>query len=408
MPWPPALRSLRHRDFRLFWLGQTLSMVGTWMHSVGLSWLVLEMTGSPLKLGLVASLQFTPMLLFSIPAGALVDRLPRRRTLMATQALQMVLALTLAFLVATGTVAYWHVTTLAFLGGLVMSVDAPARQSFLAGMVDRDDLINAVALNSAVFNGARIVGPALAGAVIAWGGLPFTFAVNSLSFLAVLLALVAIREDGAPARAPSHFGAHVMEGLRFALRTPRVVLPLVLMLVVSLFLLNHNVMVPVLARQGLHLDPRGFGMLMSSLGLGAVVGALVLATRQGRPSLVELLWPAFAVGLLTVGLAFPSDFRAAAVILAASGFSQILFTARCNTALQLATPDELRGRVMGLYGMVFAGAAPLGAFTAGALGESVGVSSAYGLLGTLGSLLVLAIGVSALVTLRHRQAVQRG
>lgn len=391
MAWPPALRSLQHRDFRLFWLGQTLSMVGTWMHSVGLSWLVLEMTGSPLKLGLVGSLQFTPMLLFSIPAGALVDRLPRRRTLMATQALQALLALVLAVLVATRTVTYWHVAVLAFLGGLVLSIDAPARQSFLAGMVESDDLINAVALNSAVFNGARIVGPALAGAVIAWGGLPLTFALNAVSFLAVLLALLAIREEGAPEGVAPAFGAHVREGLRFALRTPRVVLPLVLMLIVSLFLLNHNVMVPVLAREGLHLGARGFGMLMSSLGLGAVVGALVLASRQGRPRLLELLWPAAGLGLLTVGLAFPSEFRVAAVVLAATGFCQILFTARCNTALQLATPQELRGRVMGLYGMVFAGAAPLGAFTAGALAESVGVSSAYGLLGAMGFLLVLTL-----------------
>lgn len=407
MAWPPALRSLRHRDFRLFWLGQTLSMVGTWMHSVGLSWLVLEMTGSPLKLGLVGTLQFTPMLLFSIPAGALVDRLPHRRTLLATQALQMVLALVLAVLVATRTVTYWHVSALAFLGGLVMCVDAPARQSFLSGMVDRDDLINAIALNSAVFNGARIVGPALAGLVIAWGGLPFTFALNSLSFLAVLLALLAIRQEGSPTEGSPHFGAHVMEGLRFALRTPRVVLPLVLMLVVSLFLLNHNVMVPVLAREGLHLGPRGFGILMSSLGVGAVVGALVLATRQGRPLLIEQLWPALALGLLTVGLAFPSDFRAASVVLVGVGFSQILFTARCNTALQLATPPEMRGRVMGLFGMVFAGAAPLGAFTAGALGESVGVFSAYGLLGALGTVLVLALGLSALASLRQRHAVPR-
>lgn len=407
MTWPAALRSLRHRDFRLFWMGQALSMVGTWMQSVGLSWLVLEMTHSPFRLGLVGSLQFTPMLLLAIPGGALADRLPQRRTLLATQTLQALLALVLTLLVATGLVEYWHVVVLAFLGGLVLTLDAPARQAYLSKLVDREDLLNAVALNSAVFNGARIVGPALAGLVIAWGGLSVTFALNAVSFLAVLLALLALRQEGMPPEARSHFGAEVREGLRFALATPRVVLPLVLMLVVSLFLMNHNVLVPVLAREGLHLGARGFGALMSCLGLGAVAGALVLATRQGRPRLGELLWPAAAGGLLTLALAVPAGFRAAAVLLAATGFCQILFTARCNTSLQLATPPELRGRVMGLFGMVFAGAAPLGAFTSGALAEDVGPFSAYGLLGGIGLLLVLAIGVGAFASLRSRQAAPR-
>jgi predicted MFS family arabinose efflux permease len=375
---PSGLRALDHRDFRLFWTGQLVSLIGTWMQSVAQSWLVLQLSGSPLKLGLIGTFQFAPVLLFSVVAGAIVDRLPKRRLILATQTLLALQAFTLTALVWTGHVRYWHVAVLALLLGCANVIDMPTRQAFIVEMVGRGDLVNAVALNSAAFNGARIVGPALAGLLIGRFGLAPAFLLNGLSFLAVLGALSLVRAEGAPRpRAATTMGEDVLAGLRYALSTPRVALMLSLVLVVSLCVMNFSVFVPLLARNVLRLDAAGFGFLMAALGVGAVTGALSLATLGGRQTPLRAILFAGVLACLTLlGLAAAPEFHAAVVLLFLTGFFSIVCIASCSTTLQLAAPDELRGRVMSLHTLMFGGSFPLGAFMTGAIAEAFGVAAA--------------------------------
>jgi MFS family permease len=272
------LGAFRHRDFRLFWGGQLVSLIGTWMQSVGQSWLVLELTGSPLQLGLVNALQFTPILLLSPVGGALSDRLGKRRILLVTQAAMVVQALVLALLVRSGHVRYWHVALLATIYGLGRAIDIPARQAFITDLVGRPDLPNAVALNSVVFNGARIVGPGVAGLLIARFDVAMAFFLNAASFVAVLAALLAMRTEGHPDPA-GQLGIRqgLIGALSYAVGTPQVSFTLALLVAVSLLGLNFNVVVPLIARDVLHEGAQGFGLLMSALGVGAVIGAGALA-----------------------------------------------------------------------------------------------------------------------------------
>ncbi len=393
MALPAGLRALGHRDFRLFWCGQLVSLVGTWMQSVGQSWLVLELTNSPFRLGLIGALQFGPILLFSFVSGAISDRVRKRRLLLGTQAALMLQALTLAALVWSGHVQFWHVAMLAALYGLANTLDMPSRQSYIAHLVPRGDLMNAIALNSAVFNGARVVGPAAAGLLVARYGTAAAFLLNGLSFLAVLAALAAIRTEGAP-RPGRGLGmrAEIAEGVRYAAGTPRVALVMGLLMVVSLFVANMSVLVPLIARDVLHEGAHGFGLLMASLGVGAVVGALAVAALSvGRPPLGLLVGPALAAAALLLVLSTARHFGVAAAVLAALGVAQIVFMTSCNTTVQIAVPDELRGRVMGLYALVFAGMTPIGALLMGTVAEHWGVSRACAVGGGVGLVLILLL-----------------
>jgi MFS family permease len=391
MPFPDALRALNHRDYRLFWLGQSVSSVGSWMQSVGLSWLVLELTNSPIRLGLVSALQFGPVLLLSAVAGVAVDRTPKRRLVLGTQAALMVPALVLAGLAWTGWVRYWHVATLAGVIGVVNALDMPTRQSFLVEMVGREDLLNAVALNSATFNAARVTGPALGGLLIARYGTAVAFLLNALSFLAVLVTLWAVRAGSEPR---PHRGTTIrqelLDGVRYATRTPLVAFILGLVFAVSTFAMNHGVLVPLFAREVLHEEVRVFGLLMASLGAGAVVGAVALAMlSHGRPPLAAVVITGLGVGLAVLSLAFVRHFAVAAAVLFLVGVMQIVFQNACNTIVQVTVPDELRGRVMGVYMMVFAGATPVGASLIGAVAEGGGVPAACMVGGGLAMLGVL-------------------
>lgn len=395
MALPAGLRALGHRDFRLFWCGQLVSLIGTWMQSVGQSWLVLELTNSPFRLGLIGALQFGPILLFSFVSGAISDRVRKRRLLLGTQAALMLQALTLAALVWSGHVQFWHVALLAALYGLANTLDMPSRQSYIAHLVPRGDLMNAIALNSAVFNGARVVGPAAAGLLVARYGTAAAFLLNGASFLAVLAALAAIRTEGAP-RPGRGLGmrAEIAEGVRYAAGTPRVALVMGLLMVVSLFVANMSVLVPLIARDVLHEGAHGFGLLMAALGVGAVVGALAVAALSvGRPPLGLLVGPALAAAALLLVLSTARHFGVAAAVLAALGVAQIVFMTSCNTTVQIAVPDELRGRVMGLYALVFAGMTPIGALLMGTVAEHWGVSRACAVGGGVGLVLILLLAV---------------
>lgn len=384
MPWPAGLRAFRHRDFRLFWSGQLVSLVGTWMQSVGQVWIVLELTGSPFKLGVISALQFGPMLFLSLLAGALADRVRKRRLLLLTQGALMLQALALAALDWTGQIQFWHVAVLAAVYGVANTLDLPARQSFVGELVGKGDLMNAIAL------------------LIARYGVAPAFLLNGLSFLGVLVALAAIRNEGAPRpRAAATLGQEILQGVRYAAGTPLIGLILGLLLVVSLFVLNFNVLVPIVARDVLHESARGFGLLMASLGLGAVAGALALAAMtRTRPPLALIVAAALVTAGGLLGLGGVRHFWTAAAALAVMGFAQIFFMASCNTTVQVTAPDHLRGRVMSLYALVFVGVHPFGALLAGGMAEKWGVGTACLWGGGMGLCLVLAL--TLLWRRRHR------
>src|SRR5262245_25144346 len=299
MIFPTGLRAFNHADFRLFFAAQLISQVGTWMQTVAQSWLVLQLTDSPLLLGLIGTLQFGPILLFSIVTGAFADRLSKRRLLVTTQLALATLAVVLAALVASGRIRYWHVGVVAVLAGLTQAFDAPARQSFLAEMVGRVDLVNAVALNSASFNAARVVGPALGGLLIARFGVVPAFLINAVGLVVVSLALLRLRAHGrTTARRGTTMGQEIAEGIRYAMRTPVIRLVLGLLFCVSITVFNFTVYVPWLARHVFGLGPEGFGFLMAALGVGAVSGALTVGFHRAPEPPLQMMMGAAAVALL--------------------------------------------------------------------------------------------------------------
>ena len=395
MALPHGLRALNHPAFRSFFLAQLLVLVGAWMQTVAQAWLVLQLTDSPFKLGLLGTLQFGPILLLSPLAGVIADRWPPRRLLVATQAAYGCQAWALALLVATGQARYWQIALLSLVTGLAHTVDAPARQSFVMRLVGRENLVNAVALNSASFNSARIVGPAIAGVLIARFGVMPAFVVNGAGFVVAFVTLLGLPDGAAPRRGrATSMWLEIAEGLRYASRTPRVRALLGLLFIVSLCVFNFVVYVPLLARTVLGLGPEGFGFLMAALGVGAVMGALTLGARATVEPGIALLLGAAAVacaGLL--GLSAVRHVWTAVPLLFITGFAGIVAVTGCNTALQLGAPDELRGRVMSLYTWVFGGVFPIGSFLVGATSERHGVSGAFLLTGTLG------LGLLGLLTL---------
>jgi predicted MFS family arabinose efflux permease len=392
---PHGLRALNHTDFRHFFLSQFAAQVGSWMQNVAQAWLVLQLTNSPFRLGLLATLQFSPVLLFSIVSGAVADRLPKRRLLIATQTTLACQGLLLALLVATGHVEYWHVALLGLALGFANVVDQPARQSFLVEMVGRNDVSSAVALNSAGFNLARIIGPAIAGVVIGRLGVAPTFLVNGLGFTGVIVTLLRMKTPvPAPGPARGSIFEEIAEGVRYAAGTPRLRLAIGLVFVVSLCVFNFSVYVPLLAKNVLGLGAEGFGFLMASLGVGAVGGALTVGARAARfPSVRSMLVAAtLALGMLT-GLGFTRRIELAVPLLLLTGYWGIMLMASCNTSIQLQAPDALRGRVMSIYTWVSGGVFPIGAFIVGSISEAWGVSTAFLFNGTLGLAAVGALGL---------------
>jgi predicted MFS family arabinose efflux permease len=404
MALPVGLRAFLHADFRRFFWSQIVAQTGTWMQTVAQSWLVLQLTPSPFKLGLIGSLQFAPILLFSIASGALADRVRKRRLLIGAQAALGCQALGLAALVASGRVEYWHVAVLAFCSGLVNVLDQPARQSLVAEMVGRADVASAVALNSASFNAARIVGPGLGGLLIARFGVVPAFVLNGLGFAVAVIMLLGLRTEGTP-RERSGGGVldDVRAGLRYAFSTPEIRLTLGLLFIVSICVFNFTVYVPLVVRTVLHLGAEGFGLLMACLGVGAVAGALTVGALGARRPPAWVLFTAASLACSAlIALSTARGVWLAAVLLFFTGLFGLVLVASCNTAMQLAAPDELRGRVMSLYTLIWGGAFPFGAFIVGAISEHWGVGRALLVNGTAGLL-----GVALLLgwwTLRGPQA----
>jgi MFS family permease len=392
-----SLPALRHRNYRLFFAGQGLSLVGTWMTAVAQSWLVLQLTGNAFDLGLIAVFQFTPVLILGLFGGLVADALPKRSTMYATQIVAMVVSFTLFALTATGAVQLWQVYLLAVVMGIRNAVDMPTRQAFAVEMVGREDLGNAVALNSAMFNGARIVGPAAAGLAIGAFSVAPAFLIDAISFLAVLLALFAMDADTLrsaprierPATVRA-IGANLAEGLRYVRRTGIIFLAVTLVGIVATFGINLSIVVPPLASSILDVGPIGYGFLMAASGAGSLVAALFIAFRGTRPS--RMLWGAIVLAIAEM-LVWPAgSFVADLVLLFAAGAGAITMMATANTTMQLAAPDALRGRVMSVYTTVFAGSAPLGGLLMGWLAAGLGADVAL-FIGGAASLVTALVGI---------------
>ena len=379
---PSTLAAFAHRNFRLFWSGQLVSLVGTWMQTVAQGWLVLTLTDDPLALGIAATCQFLPVLLFGLFGGLIADALPKRATLVATQFVSLLLAAVLGVLVATKTVEVWHVYLLAVGLGLVTAVDMPVRQAFVIEMVGREHVANAVALNSAVFNGARIIGPAAAGLLIGAAGMAACFFLNAASYLAVLVAYLLMRSaELRPAPRMALAGtvrgvlAQLGEGLRYVRRTPSIRLVLLTLGIVATAGMNFSVLIPVYARDVLGGDAGTFGFLMAATGAGSLLSALWIASGL-RPSARLVVVGAAALGCALAAVSFVQEFALALPLMVVVGWSVIAMAASTNTMVQLTVPDELRGRVVSIYTTIFAGSTPIGGLIAGSIAGALGVGAA--------------------------------
>ena len=383
-------RSLRVRNYRLYAAGQLVSLTGTWMQRVAQDWLVLELTNSGTALGIVTALQFLPSLLFGLWGGVLADRYDKRKLLLATQTGLALVALILGVLDVTGIVQYWQVLLLALLLGLVSAVDSPVRQSFAVEMVGPDDLTNAVGLNSTIFNSARILGPAVAGVMIAAVGTGWAFVANAISSIAVLTGLALMRpSELRPSPAIDRVRGQLRAGLRYVWHRQDLLLTMILVFVVGTFGLNFQITTALLAKQVFHRTATGYGLLSTALAVGACVGAVLATRRRTRPSLLFLLLAALSFGLLEIIAGSMPGFGGTALLLVLVGLAMLSFTTAANSSVQLGVEATMRGRVMALYLMCFLGGTPLGAPIVGWVANTVGPR--WGMIG--GGVVCMAVAV---------------
>jgi MFS family permease len=371
---PAMVRSLRHRNFQLFFGGQLISLIGTWMDTIAESWLVYRLTGSSLLLGTVAFASQIPVFLLSPIGGMAADRWNRRKVVIATQTASMFLAFALAYLTLSGKVRVWQVIVLAALMGVVNAFDIPARQAFLVDMVGREDLMNAIALNSSMFNGARIIGPSIAGILVASIGEGWCFFSNAVSYIAVITGLLMMNVKDH--RAGEHRVSpleHIAEGFRFVSHTAPIRLILLLLGLVSFVAMPYSVLMPVFAAQILHGNARTLGVLMGATGVGALSGALTMASRETVRGLGRWVWRACAAfGTSLILFSISRWYLLSVLLLVPVGYSMMVQMSSSNTLIQAMVPDRLRGRTMAVYSMMFMGMAPLGALFAGAMADRIG------------------------------------
>jgi MFS family permease len=389
--------ALSHRNFRLFFIGQGISLVGTWMQNVGKGWLILTLTNSPFYVGLTAALSSLGVLLFSLYAGVIADRTDKRRFIIYMQIAFMLEAVTVAILVWTQVVAVWQVLLLGTLLGIASAFDIPMRQSFVVEMVGKDDLMNAIALNSSLFNAARVVGPAIAGFLIGAVGIAWCYFLNGLSYIAVIAGLLMMRlpRTTSPPGTPSAWTGF-REVLTY-LRTERRMRVLILLTaILSVFGFPFIAMMPVFARDVLQSGATGYGALTSSIGIGAVIGALAIALRSARIRKRGrlMLLGGTAFGVLLILFSASRVLALSMALLALAGCAMIVNNSLMNTLLQTSAPDHLRGRVMGFYSFVFVGMAPFGAFLFGVVSEHLGAPAA---IAGGGGVVVLAVITAAWV-----------
>jgi MFS family permease len=387
------LRALRFPNYRLWFAGQSVSLIGTWMQIVAQQWVVYEITGSKFMLGAIAFAGSLPTFFLMLPAGLLADRLPKRTILLYTQTISMLLAFVLAILLATGKLQVWHVFVLATLLGIVNSADAPARQAFTVEIIDdRRDLLNAIALNSSMFNLARVIGPAVAGLVLATLGAAWCFGVNGASFIAVIAGLVAIRVQTAAVKPVSGAVQQVREGVHFARHHP-VILPLILLTTISgLFAMTFGTLMPAFAVEVLHRGEEALGLLNAAVGVGALLGSVFVAAtaravnRRGPLILGCLLFPA-----ALAAFAFSTSYAVSLLLLTVVGFGVVVQNTSINSLIQMQVSDEMRGRVLSIYLLAFFGASPIGSLQLGIVAQATGPAIGMAISASLA--LILTAGV---------------
>ena len=396
--------ALAHRNFRLFFIGQGISLIGTWMQNVGEGWLILTLTNSPFYVGLTSALSSVGVLLFSLYAGVIADRTDKRRFIVFMQVAFMLEALAVAILVKTGVIQVWHVLTLATLLGIASAFDIPMRQSFVYDMVGKDDLMNAIALNSSLFNGARVIGPAIAGLLIGAVGIAACYFLNGLSYIAVIAGLLMMKLPR-PQRVenPTSVWAGFREVLLYLRGDVRLRVLMILTATLSIFGFPYLTMMPVFARDVLHQGAEGYGALTSSVGIGAVLGALGVALysarirSRGRLMLVG----GTAFGILLILFSGSRSLALSMVLLGLAGCAMIVNNSITNTLLQMSAPDHLRGRIMGFYSFVFVGMAPFGAFLFGVVAEHTGVPAT---IAAGGAIVAVAVTIAGLTVPAIRDA----
>ncbi len=399
-----TFRALRTRNYRLYYFGQMISLSGTWMQSIAQAWLVLQITNSKVALGTVIMLQFLPITIFVLFAGVIADRVPKRRFIFCTQALAMSQAIALTVLVWSGHIHLWHVYLLATVLGLANAFEQPARQAFVVEMVGKDNLINAVALNSGMFNAARMIGPGIGGFVIATMGVKGAFLLNAISFVPVIYALAIMKSSEFFNQSPRQRGnpfSELREGLSYAFGTPAALLIVIVLIFVGTFGYNFLVMLPLIDRYVLHQGSIAFGFLTASLGLGAVISALFIAGSTSATKRT-LFVGGFCFAALIGAVAVSRWIALTLPLLLLAGIASTAFQATTNTSMQLIAPDHLRGRLMALYMLLFAGSTPIGGFLTGYMAQHLGVSAAVGICAALS---MVGIVAGAIYYVTHRSQI---
>jgi MFS family permease len=386
--------ALKHKNFRYYWIGMCVSLIGTWMQNIAQPWLAYTLTKSPFLLSLIGALQFTPTLFLSLFAGVIIDRIPKKRIIIFTQSASLLITLVLAMLVWTGKIQYWHILLMATLLGIVNTLDMPSRQSFVVELVGKDYLMNSIALNSMSFNIARIIGPAIAGIVMGYAGISVCFFANAISFGAVLISLFFIKTKPIQKKPKSDrkILEEIKDGIKYIYHKNNLWYTLLVMAILGTFAPNFNVLIPVFAKEILHKNEAGFGILMSFLGVGSFLGGMFIATlsKAGPKKYVIYIFP-LIVGTLLIITGFTSIYLLTGIFLAITGFFFICFTSSANTTLQLNSSNEYRGRVMSVYTLVFAGSTPLGNIYAGLFSDRFNARIGFAACGAIIILLMIPV-----------------
>jgi MFS family permease len=397
-------RALRHRNYRLYFFGQVVSQSGTWLQRIAQSWLVLDLSNSPAALGVLTVFQFLPAMLLSLVAGVVADRVGKQRLIMITTSLEALQALALAVITLSGQVQLWQVYVLALLLGLFTTFETPARQAFVSDLVPREDIQSAVALNSSVFNAARIVGPAIGGVVLAVWGAGWAFALNSVSYLAVLATMAMLDASKFFGRKPASHGTlwtQLWDGLRHAVHTPRLAFPLAMLAVLGLLGYNFGVVLPLLARYTLDVGAVGFGALNAAMGVGSLLGALLL-TPYLPPGTRTVAVTALGFSLALLAVALLPWYSAILGVLAVLGLLSVAYSTSTNTTLQLGSGEAYRGRILSLYALLFQGTTPIGGAITGVLAASWGVNATL----ALEALVCLVTTLAGMLYLRRTPNVE--
>lgn len=390
-----AFPALTHSNFRYFWTGQCISLIGSWMQNTTQGWLVLKITqeNSSFLLGLVNAVQFTPIMVFSLFAGVIIDKLPKKKILLFTQTSLMIIAIIQSLLVWTNSIKYWHLIILSLCIGIINTIDLPTRQSFVIEMVGKKDLMNAIALNSSIFNAARVLGPSIAGVVIAYFGMEICFFINAISFIPVIYGITKIKiENKNTILQKKNVFFEIKEGLTYISKSFTLISTLTLITVLGIFAFNYNILIPVFSVNVLGLSSKEYGLLMSSLGIGSLIGALSMATKsKNGPKKLILYISSFMVCILLMIIGLTKVYYTTAIFLAIIGAFNVIFSTTANSTIQLNSKDEFRGRVMSVYTLLFAGVTPFGSLFTGFIAESFGAAKGFIYSGMLALFLVINI-----------------